>query len=67
MKGYHFLMRTGHMFNILAQYSERLVSVIRDMGVRGFIKFIRSTIGGRWLDATIIHNLLTGPFQLRLQ
>jgi hypothetical protein len=50
MKGYHYLMRLGHMINVLAQYSEHLVKTIRELGMRGFIRFVRETIGGRWLD-----------------
>ena len=38
MKGYHYLMRIGHMINVLAQYSERLVKTVRELGVRGFIR-----------------------------
>jgi hypothetical protein len=49
MKGYHYLMRLGHLINVLAQYSERLVKIIRELGVRGFIRFIRETIAGPWL------------------
>ena len=66
MKGYHYLMRLGHMFNILAQYSERLVKVVRNLGVKGFIRFVRETISGPWLDAKKVQERLNAPFQLRL-
>jgi hypothetical protein len=66
MKGYHYLMRIGHMINVLAQYSERLVKTVRDLGVRGFIRFVRETIGGRWLDPLLVQKRLAAPFQLRL-
>ena len=66
MKGYHYLMRLGHMFNILAQYSERLVKVVRNLGVKGFIRFVRETISGPWLNAERVQERLTTPFQLRL-
>jgi hypothetical protein len=46
MKGYHYLMRLGHMINVLAQCSERLVKIVRNLGMRGFIRFIRETISG---------------------
>jgi hypothetical protein len=29
MKGYHYLMRIGHALNVLAQYSESLINVVR--------------------------------------
>jgi len=66
MKGYHYLMRIGHLINVLAQYSERLVKIIRELGMRGFIRFIRETIGGPWLDPLLVRERLAAPFQLRL-
>ena len=66
MKGYHYLMRLGHLINILAIYSERLVKMVRELGVRGFIRFIRETITGPWLDSVWVKKRLAAPFQLRL-
>ena len=44
MTGYHYLMRLGHLFNVLIEYSECFVKAIKDMGVRGLIHFIRQTM-----------------------
>ena len=66
MKGYHYLMRLGHMLNVLAQYSEHLVKTIRELGMRGFIRFVRETIGGRWLDPLLVRERIAAHFQLRL-
>jgi len=66
MKGYHYLMRLGHTFNILAQYSEALCKTVRDLGVRGFIRFIRQTLAGPWFDLSWVAERLNTPFQLRL-
>lgn len=66
MMGYHYLMRLGHLINILAIYSERLLKMVRELGVRGFIRFIRETISGPWLDPLLIQRRLAAPFQLRL-
>ncbi len=66
MKGYHYLMRLGHLINILAIYSERLVKTVRELGVRGFIRFIRDTISGPWLDPVWVKKRLAASFQLRL-
>jgi len=66
MKGYHYLMRLGHMFNILAHYSERLVRMVKQAGVRAFIQLVCETISGPWLDAVWIRDRLGAPFQLRL-
>ena len=66
MKGYHYLMRLGHLINVLAIYSERLVKIVGELGVRGFIRFTRSTISGPWLDPLEVQKHLAAPFQLRL-
>ena len=66
MKGYHYLMRLGHLINVLAVYSERLVKIVGELGVRGFIRFIRSTISGPWLDPLEVQKRLAASFQLRL-
>lgn len=67
MKGYHYLMHIGHMFNILAQYSTQLVKTVRTLGVRGFIRFIYQTMCGGCLDPIKIQTRLASPFQLRLE
>jgi len=66
MKGFHAMMRMGHMFNVLARYSERLAKVVKDTGVRGFIRLIRDTMAGPWLDYPWLEKRLAAPFQLRL-
>ena len=66
MKGYHYLMRLGHMLNILSQYSERLAKIVCKLGARGFIHFVRETIAGPWLDAVRLQKRLSAPFQFRL-
>jgi hypothetical protein len=66
MKGYHYLMRLGHLINLLAIYSERLVKIVRELGVRGFIRFVRETIAGPWLYPVWVKRRLSAPFQLRL-
>jgi len=66
MKGYHYLMRLGHLINILAIYSECLVKIVRELGVRGFIRFIRETLIGPWLTPPWVQERLAANFQLRL-
>jgi hypothetical protein len=66
MKGYHYLMRIGHLINILALYSERLAKTIRHLTMTGFIRFVRNTISGPWLDPLWVKTRLESPFQLRL-
>ncbi len=67
MKGYHFLMRLGHLLNTLAQNTAHLARLVRSRGRRGLIQFLRETCTGPWLDATRIQLLLASPCQLRLE
>ncbi len=66
MRGYHYLMRLGHFINVLVTYSECLLEMVREFNVRGFIKFIRDTLNGRWLDPLLVQRRLETNFQLRL-
>jgi len=66
MKGYHYLMRLGHLINILAIYSERLVKMVRELGVRGFIRFIRDTMRSMARPSMKVKKRLAASFQLRL-
>jgi hypothetical protein len=67
MKGYHYLMRLGHALNVLAQYAECLRGFIKNMGVRGFIHFIKGTLSAPWFsDPQRVKDRIAVPFQLRL-
>lgn len=66
MKGYHYLMRIGLMLNVLVQYSEHFIEVIKTFGKRGTIKFIFETLKGPWLDTVYVKKKLETPAQLRL-
>lgn len=65
MKGYHYLMRLAHLFNVLAEYSESLASYIKETGIRNLIRFIRNTLTGPWLHGDIGKRIMA-PCQLRL-
>lgn len=66
MKGYHYLMRLGHFINVLAVYSECLIEMVREFGVRDFIRFVRETLVAPWLNAPWVKERLGANFQLRL-
>jgi len=68
MRGYHYLMRIGHLINTLARFSSVLAPVIQRMGVRPFIDFLRTTLSGLWFDAfglDAVSSILERPFRLR--
>lgn len=66
MRGYHYLMQLGHLFNIMARYSEKLAKIIKDTGIRGLIQFVRNTLSGPWLDHKWLQERLATSVQLRL-
>jgi hypothetical protein len=66
MRGFHYLMRIGHTINILTQYSTALIKLVRTLGARGFIDFVRETMAAPWLDVQRLIKVLARPFQLRL-
>jgi hypothetical protein len=66
MKGYHYLMRIAHLLNVLVQHSTQLVNLVRELGARGLIRFIRQTLSGPWLDEQRVRKTLSLPRQLRL-
>jgi len=59
-------MRIGLMLNVLVQYSECFIDVIKILGKRGTIKFVFETLKGPWLKADYVKKQLQKPFQLRL-
>lgn len=67
MRGYHYLMRLGHALNILARYSYALAKYVRDLGARGLIEFVRSTIAGLWLKAEDFQQIASAACQIRLE
>lgn len=67
LKGYPYLMRWGHLINVLVQNTERLARIVLVRGLRGLILFLRETVAAPWLDAERIRLALQAPCQLRLQ
>jgi len=65
MKGYHYLMRIGHLLNVLVLGAVQLAKIVGALGARGFIRFIRQTLSGPWLDAEQVRRRLAAPTYLR--
>ncbi|MDF9409955.1 hypothetical protein L7E55_16655 [Pelotomaculum isophthalicicum JI] len=66
MKGYHYLMHLAHLLNELAQNSIDLMEQVQEIGIRGFIRLLRDTISGPWLNKERIEILGKECHQLRL-
>ena len=66
MRGYHYLMRIAHLLNTLARYSTALAGAFRQMGIQAFLRFVRTTYTGPWLDdAADIEQRMRKPLRLR--
>ncbi|GAG93208.1 unnamed protein product, partial [marine sediment metagenome] len=65
MKGYHYLMRIGHLLNVLVLNAVQLSKIVTTLGARGFIRFIRQILSGPWLDAEQVRRRLAEPTYLR--
>ena len=66
MRGYHYLMRIGHLLNVLASFASTLIGAFKERGPQGFIEWVRGTLSGRWLEPAALKARLAAPFQLRL-
>ena len=66
MKGYHYLMRLGHLINTLARFSKVLAKLFGELGVQATIEFIRNTLSGPWLNLHELEQWISKPFRLRL-
>ena len=67
MYGYHYLMRLAHLLNTLARFSSALANIHIELGVRAFIRFVRSTYSGPWFDFAAVTQRMQNPvFRLRL-
>ena len=66
MRGYHYLMRIGHLLNVLASFGSTLIRAFKEHGAQGFIEWLCGTLSGRWIDLAHVKAGLTAPFQLRL-
>ena len=67
MKGYHYLMRIGHMLNALAHRTRVLGEKILELGVKQLRELIVGTLSGPWLDADRVRVLVSRNPQLRLE
>ena len=67
MRGYHYLMRLGQALNVLARHSFALAKYVRDLGVRGLIRWVRSTPATPVAAAEDLQQIATAPCQIRLE
>ena len=66
MKGFHYLMKIGHFINVLALNSEILADKAKNLGIRGFIQYLKLACEGSPLDGDRIRIAREKKFMWRL-
>jgi hypothetical protein len=59
-------MRLAHLLNTLARFAAALAPKFRELGVRGFIHFVRQSLSGPWFDLEELARRAMRPLALRL-
>jgi hypothetical protein len=67
MKGFHYLMKIGHFLNVLALNSELLAEKVRELGIRGFIRYLTLACEGSMLDKNRIKEARDRKFMWKLK
>ena len=58
-------MHLGHLINILVIHAVGLWNISKKLGIKGFLRFLRDSMAGRWADISRLAQLPEKP-QLRL-
>ena len=66
MRGWHALFALGQLINTLSLHVEQIWPIYQQFGLRGTIRFLRTTMMGLWLDRARLRALCHRPPQLRL-
>jgi len=67
MQGFHYLMRLAHAINAIAEFSKKMKSYIKSLGVSATLKLIKETIFGPWFPIEWYATQREISPQLRLQ
>lgn len=66
MEGFHYLMKIGRLFNVLALNSTLLVDMVLKLGIRGFIDKFKLACSGSLLDSKKISDVISSKYSWRL-
>lgn len=66
MKGFQYLMKIGHFLNALALNSEILLEKVNELGIQGFIDYVKTIYAGAPLDKQRIENARNRTFNWKL-
>ena len=66
MEGYHYLMKIGRLFNVLAVNSELLIDIVQERGIQGFVSYLWQITGRTFLCRERIREATNKSYQWRL-
>ncbi|MCC7572787.1 MAG: transposase family protein [Candidatus Methanofastidiosum sp.] len=66
MKNWHLIMHLGHLINILALHTEVLIDKVRELGIRGTLRFLRKSWINQWIDPAKLKTFCTRSPRLNL-
>jgi hypothetical protein len=67
MCGFHHLMRLAHLIHAITFATRRVAKLVRKVGLREFLTFVKETLTGPWLYKNWVAQLLVEPFQWQLE
>jgi hypothetical protein len=66
MEGFHYLMKIGRVLNVLALNSELLIDKVMELGIRGFLAYLKLACSGSPLDKERLVKAIKERHQWRL-
>jgi hypothetical protein len=67
MCGFHHLLCLAHLIHAITFATPRVAKLIRKMGLREFLIFVKETFTGPWLSKEWVVQFLAQPFHLQLE
>jgi len=69
MRGFHYLMRLGHVINAISEFTKKLKRYIKELGCSTTLKIIKDTLFSPWLSPEWYakQSLEAPPYYLQLE
>lgn len=64
MIGFHYIMRIAHMINTITLMSQAVAKKVKQLGVAGFLDFVRETCANPWLSPEWFQAFHRIPFRI---
>jgi hypothetical protein len=67
MCGFHHLLRLAHLIHAITFATPSAAKLVKKMGLREFLIFVKETFTGPWLSKEWVTQFLAQPFHLQLE